>query len=79
MSLRSSVITTKKKPQEEITEKFMRKMLDMVNQNVQDVLKKFQDTKSKGHEKTQKQINKPREDFNKHQSEIKDTIKREIY
>jgi F0F1-type ATP synthase membrane subunit b/b' len=51
----------------------------MVSQNVQDVLKKFQDTKNKEHEKTQKQISELREDFNKHQSEIKDTIKKEIY
>jgi hypothetical protein len=32
---------------EEITEKLMEKILDMVNQNVQDALKKFQDTKKK--------------------------------
>jgi hypothetical protein len=37
---------------EEITEKFMEKILDMVNQNVQDALKKFQDTKNKKHNKT---------------------------
>jgi hypothetical protein len=29
----------------------------MVNQNVQDALKKFQDTKNKEHEKTQKWMN----------------------
>jgi hypothetical protein len=57
----------------------MEKILDIVNQNVQDALKKFQDIKNKEHEKTQKQIHKLREDINKHQSEIKDTIKREIY
>jgi hypothetical protein len=36
----------------------MEKILDMVNQNEQDVLKKFQDTKSKENENkmTQKQI-----------------------
>jgi hypothetical protein len=49
----------------------------MVNQNVQNALKKFQDTKNKQHEKTQKQINELREDFNKHQSETKDNMKRE--
>jgi hypothetical protein len=54
----------------------MEKILDMVKQNVQDALKKFQDTKNKNHEKTQKQINELREDFNKDQSETKDTIKR---
>jgi hypothetical protein len=41
---------------EDITEKFMEKTLDMVNQNVQDELKKFQDTKNKENEKTE--INK---------------------
>jgi hypothetical protein len=46
---------------EDITEKFKEKILDMVNQNVQDALKKFQDTKNKEHEKTQKQINELRE------------------
>jgi hypothetical protein len=32
-------------------------LLDMVDQNVQDALKKFQDTKDKEYEMTQKQIN----------------------
>jgi ferritin-like metal-binding protein YciE len=50
----------------------------MVNQNVQDALQKFQDTKNKEHEMTQKQTKELREDFNKHQSETKDTIKRVI-
>jgi hypothetical protein len=57
----------------------MEKILDMVNQNVHDALKKFQDTKNKEHEKTQKQINELREDLNKHQTETKDTIKKKIY
>jgi hypothetical protein len=60
-SLRSPVVATKKTLKEEIleeiSEKFMQKLLDMVNQNVQDALKKFQDTKNKGHEKIQKQRN----------------------
>jgi hypothetical protein len=34
-----------------ITENFMKKILDMVNQNVQDALKKFQDTKNKEQER----------------------------
>jgi hypothetical protein len=54
------------------------KILDMVNKNVQDALKKFQDTKNKEHEKTREEINELREDFNIHQSETMDTIKREI-
>jgi hypothetical protein len=37
----------------------------MVNQNVQDALKKFQDTKNKEHENTQKQIKELRDDLNK--------------
>jgi ElaB/YqjD/DUF883 family membrane-anchored ribosome-binding protein len=36
-------------------------------------------TPNKQHEKTQKQIKDLTEDFNKIQSETKDTIKREIY
>jgi hypothetical protein len=32
---------------QEFTENFMKKLLDMVNENVQDALKKFQDTKIK--------------------------------
>jgi hypothetical protein len=39
---------------EEITENFMEMLLDKVNQNVQEVLKKFQDNKYKEYEKTQK-------------------------
>jgi hypothetical protein len=34
-----------------ITENFMKMILDMVNQNIQDALKKFQDTKNKEYEK----------------------------
>jgi hypothetical protein len=65
---------------EEITEKLMEKVLGMVNQKVEDALKKFQDTKNKknqtNHEKTQKPAKELREDFNKHQGETKDTIKK---
>jgi hypothetical protein len=71
--------TLKEEILEDITKKFMETILYMINQNVRDALKKFQDTKSKEHEKTQKQIKELREDFNKHRSETKDTIKREIY
>jgi hypothetical protein len=35
-----------------ITENFMEMILDMVNQNVQETLKKFQDTKNKEYKKT---------------------------
>jgi hypothetical protein len=57
----------------------MENILDIVNEKVQDALKKFQDTQNKEHEKTQQQINKIREDFNKQQSETKEIIKKEIY
>jgi hypothetical protein len=40
-----------------ITENFMEMLLDMVNQNIQEALKKVQDNKNKEYEKTQKQIN----------------------
>jgi hypothetical protein len=64
---------------EAITKKFMEKMLDMINQNVQDAFKNIQKTKYKEHEKTQKQIKELREDLNKHQNDTKDTTKRKIY
>jgi hypothetical protein len=57
----------------------MQEILDMVNQNEQDALKKFQVTKNKEHEMTQKKLKELSKDLNKHQSEIKDTIKREIH
>jgi BMFP domain-containing protein YqiC len=44
----------------------MKKILDMVNHNVQYALKKFEDNKHKVHEKTKKQIQELREDSNKH-------------
>jgi hypothetical protein len=54
----------------------MEKIQDVVNQNVQDTHKKFQDTKNKENEKTQKQINELRKNFNKHQTETKYNIKK---
>jgi hypothetical protein len=71
--------TLKEETLEDITKKSLEKRLDIVNHNEQDALKKFQDTKNKEHEKAQKQISELRQDFNKHQSETKDTIKRGIY
>jgi uncharacterized protein involved in exopolysaccharide biosynthesis len=53
-------------------------LLDMVNQNLQEALKKFQDTKNKEYEKTQKQLNELIGTLNKHQSETESTINREI-
>jgi uncharacterized protein Yka (UPF0111/DUF47 family) len=56
----------------------MERLLDMVNQNIQEGLKKIQDTKNKEYEKTQKQINELKGALNKHQSETENTINREI-
>jgi hypothetical protein len=53
-------------------------ILDTVNQNTQEALKKFQDTKNKECKKTQKQINELIGALNKHQSETDNTINREI-
>jgi uncharacterized spore protein YtfJ len=60
-----------------ITENFMEILLDMVSQIVQKALKKFQDTKNKEYEKTQKQINELIGTIHKHQSETEKTISRE--
>jgi 23S rRNA maturation-related 3'-5' exoribonuclease YhaM len=62
---------TQKEILQEITEIFMEEILDMVNQNLQVALRKFQ-------EKTQKQISELRGALNKHHSETEVTIKREI-
>jgi cell division protein FtsX len=59
-----------------ITENFMEMLLDVVKQNVKDTLKKFQDTKTKEYEKTQKQISELIKALNKHQSETENTINR---
>jgi hypothetical protein len=40
-----------------LSENFIEMLLDTVNQNEQEALKKFQDKKTKEYEKTQKQIN----------------------
>jgi methionyl-tRNA synthetase len=59
-----------------ITENFVEMLLDMVNQNIQEALKKFQDTKNKEYEKTEKQINELIGALNKHQRETENTINR---
>jgi cell division protein FtsB len=51
-----------------ITENLVEMILDMVNQNVQEALKKFQDTKNKKYKRTQEQISDIIGDLNKHQS-----------
>jgi acetolactate synthase small subunit len=56
----------------------MELLLDVVNQNVQEALKKLQGNKNKEYEKTQKQINELIGALNKYQSETENTISREI-
>jgi paraquat-inducible protein B len=53
-------------------------LLDMVNQNIHEAFKKFQDNKTQEYQKTQKQINEIIGALNKHQTETKITISREI-
>jgi hypothetical protein len=48
-------------------------ILDTINQNKQEALKKFQDTKNKEYEKKQKRTNKLIGALNKHQSETEKT------
>jgi hypothetical protein len=48
-----------------INENFKEILLDMVNQNVQKALEKFQEDKTKEYEKIQKQINEITEVLNK--------------
>jgi predicted alpha/beta-fold hydrolase len=78
MSLRIPVMPIKNTLKKEITKLFREKIPDMVSQNIQNALKKYQEAKNKEHEKTQKQIKELRENFSKHQSEKNDTIKREM-
>jgi hypothetical protein len=56
-----------------INEIFIKRLLDMVNQNIQEALKKFQEDKNKEYEKTQKQINDIIEALNKHQTATEST------
>jgi uncharacterized protein involved in exopolysaccharide biosynthesis len=54
----------------------MEMLLDMVNQNIQEALKKFQEDKNKEYEKTQKQINELIGALNKNQNKTENTINR---
>jgi hypothetical protein len=49
----------------------------MVNQNLQEALRKLQDNKNKEYEKTQKEINEIIEALNKCQTETETTKKRD--
>jgi hypothetical protein len=53
-------------------------ILDMVNQNVQETLKKFQDNKNRDFEKVKEEIKETIEALYKHQSETKNTINKKI-
>jgi NAD(P)H-dependent FMN reductase len=59
-----------------LNENFIEMILDMVNQTVQETLKKFQDNKNRESEKAQEEIKETIEALYKHQSETKNTIKR---
>jgi hypothetical protein len=54
----------------------MEMVLDMVNQNIQEALKTFKDTKNKEYWKTQKQINELIGALNEQQSATKNIIER---
>jgi hypothetical protein len=70
--------TQKEEILQEISENFMEMLLDKVNQNVQEALKKFQDNKNKECEKIQKQTSELIGALNKYQSETENTVNREI-
>jgi hypothetical protein len=53
-------------------------ILVRVNQNVQEIIKKYQHNKDRELEKAQKQIKETIEALYKHQSETMNTINREI-
>jgi hypothetical protein len=61
-----------------INENFVVMVLDTVNQNVHETLKKFQDNKNREFEKAQVQIKETIEALYKHQSETKNMINNEI-
>jgi cell division protein FtsX len=50
----------------DVTKKLMEKILDMVNQKVQDALKKFQDITNKKLEDAQKQLKELKKNFYKY-------------
>jgi hypothetical protein len=53
-------------------------ILDMINQNVEETLKKLQDNKNREFGKAQEQIKETIEALYKHQSETKNMINKEI-
>jgi ABC-type transporter Mla subunit MlaD len=61
-----------------INENFIEMILDMVNQNVQETLKKFQDNQNREFEKAQEQIKETIKAMYTYKSETKNTINKEI-
>jgi chorismate synthase len=61
-----------------ISDNFTEMLLDKVNLNVQEALKKIQGNKNKEYEETQKQINELIGALNIYQTETENTINREI-
>jgi membrane-associated HD superfamily phosphohydrolase len=61
-----------------INENFIEMILDMVTQNVQETLKKFQLNKNREIEKAQEQIKETIKALYKHKSETKNTINKEM-
>jgi hypothetical protein len=61
-----------------ISKSFIEMILDMVNQNVQETLKKFQNNKNREFEKAQEQIKETIQALYKHQSETRNMINKEI-
>jgi NAD(P)H-dependent FMN reductase len=56
-----------------LNENFIEMILDIVNKNVQETLKKFQDNKHREFEKTKEEIKETIEALYKHQSETERT------
>jgi chromosome segregation ATPase len=61
-----------------LNENFIEMILDMVKQNVQETLKKFQDNKNREFEKAKEEIKETIEALYKHQSETENTINKKI-
>jgi hypothetical protein len=61
-----------------LNEYFIEMILDMVNQNVQETLKKFQDDKNREFEKAKEEIKETIEALYKYQSETENTMNKQI-
>jgi DNA-binding PucR family transcriptional regulator len=61
-----------------LNENFIEMILDMVNQNVQETLKKFQHNKNREFEEAKEEMKETIEALYKHQSETENTINKEV-